>query len=118
MATFTYNGATLSCEISSKAKEMNIEAFSIKGVRWFQKSFGNTYHIAYISALIDGTWVELGSTEMSYGYGGHYLVTAGDWLIENGFINCATGYALAGCGVREALNIEHYSEDVKRKKDM
>lgn len=118
MTTFTHNGTTMTCELSNKAKEMGIEAFSIKGVRWFQKTYGNTYHIAYVSALVNGRWQELGATKTEYGYGDHYLVTAGDWLIENGFINCTTGYALVNYSVREALNIEHYSEDVKRKKDM
>lgn len=115
---FTHNGAALKVSLSEKAKEMGITAFSVKGVRWFQRPYGNTLHIAYISALIDGVWTDLGSTDMHCGYGDHYLVSAGDWLIANGYIRCGTGYCLAKTSVREALNIEHCVDDVECKKDM
>lgn len=99
-------------------KAANIEAFAVKGVRWFQKTYGNTYHVAYISALINGQWLELGKTAVQYGYGEHYLVTAGAWLVENGFIECNNEYFLADYSVRDALKVEHYSKDVQRKRDM
>jgi hypothetical protein len=110
---------------TTKAKEMNITAFAIKGVRWFQKSYGNTYHTTYISALVDGKWVDLGSTEKEYGYGEHYLCTAGKWLINNGFIleaadnsQLKNGYQFNSYSFRQANAIEHFASDVKRQKDM
>lgn len=113
--SFSINGATLSVTLTDKAQ--GIEAFSVKGVRWFQKSFGNTYHKAYISALIDGKWVDLGETKMEYGYGDHFLVTAGAWLIENGYVQCDSEYFL-DYNVRKDFNVEFYSEDVNRKRDL
>ncbi|MNR05405.1 hypothetical protein D3C85_1214360 [compost metagenome] len=123
-AAFTINGQQITLKLSQKAKDMGIEKIAIKGVRWFQKTYGNTYHVSYISALIDGKWIELGRTKMQYGYGDHYLVTAGEWLIENGFIehnsesDSQAAYGIAYRTVREILDIEETSEDVKRKKDM
>lgn len=117
-ATYRHNGQAFN--ISTTNKAANIEAFAINANRWFQKSHGNTYCVAYISALINGKWEEIGKTKMQYGYGDHYLVTAGDWLVENGYLvgEGVNGYALAKRSVREALKIEHYVEDVKRQKDL
>ncbi|MNF84971.1 hypothetical protein D3C85_693510 [compost metagenome] len=109
---------------TNKAKEMNITAFTIKGVRWFQKSYGNTYHTTYISALIDGVWTDIGSTDKEYGYGEHYMCTAGQWLIENGFIEnvefgtLKDGYQFNSYEFRENNAIEHFVQDVKRQKDL
>jgi hypothetical protein len=111
---------------TTKAKEMNITAFAIKGVRWFQKSYGNTYHTTYISALINGKWEDIGSTKIEYGYGEQYLVTAGQWLIENGFIentpeynySLKDGYQFNNYEFRQTNAIEHFVQDVKRQKDL
>lgn len=111
---------------TAKAKEMNISRISVKGARWFQRTYGNTYHTAYISALIGDKWVDIGSTEIEYGYGEQYLCTAGKWLIENGFIentpeynySLKDGYQLNNYEFREANNVDHYVVDVKRKKDL
>lgn len=103
---------------TQKAKDMNIEAIAIKGVRWFQKSAGNTYHVSYISALINGKWEDLGNTGMKYGYSDHYIVSACDWLLEAGLINGMNEYDLSNWSVRKELNIEVSVEDVQRKKDM
>lgn len=101
---------------TTKSKDMNITAFSIKGTRWFQKSFGNTYHKAYVSALIGDEWVELGSTPMQYGGNDQYIVSGMDWLVENGFIP-AEGYSSHYSFYKEN-NITTYAQDVKRQKDL
>ncbi|MGL5013075.1 MAG: hypothetical protein ACRC6V_02135 [Bacteroidales bacterium] len=103
---------------TTKAKEMNITAFAIKGVRWFQKTYGNTYHSTYISALVNGKWQDIGSTEVQYGYGDHYMHTAGTWLIENGFIEVKDGYAFNGYQFCQDNAIEHFATDVQRKRDL
>lgn len=103
---------------TSKAKEMNIQKFSIKGNRWFQKSYGSTYHKAHISAMIDDMWVDVGSSEMEYGYDEMYLVTGGQWLIDNGFIEAESGYEFAKRSFRDENSIEHYAVDVKRQRDL
>ena len=115
--SFRHNAQEITVSLSDKAKAMGIEKLHIQGLRWFQKSYGNTYHTAVISALIDGKYVELGKTRMQYGYGEQYLVSAGAWLIANGFINCQEkeGYALSHYTVRGSLKIEHMATDVKKK---
>lgn len=116
--TFIHNGATLNIRTTDKCHD--IEAFHIRGVRWFQKTYGNTYHRAYISALVNGRWVELGHTDIDYGYGDHYKVTAGAWLIENGYFECdnKAGYAFADYSVRDTFAVEYTSQDVQRKRDL
>jgi len=115
-SSFNINGTTKTVNLTEKAA--GIQAFSIKGNRWFQKSYGNTYHVAYISALVDGKWIYLGNTEMQYGYGDHYLVTAGQWLIDNGYIECDSEYFLSNYNVREAFAVDYYAQDVDRKSDL
>lgn len=115
--TFTINGAEHSVTLTAEGSKY--EAFAIKGVRWFQKTYGNTYHMVYVSGLKDGKWVDLcQSKEMAYGYGDHYLVTACEVMREAGLIDTTNEYALSDWKVREELHIEHCAEDVKRKRDM
>lgn len=115
-SSFNINGTTETVKLTEKAA--GIQAFSIKGTRWFQKSYGNTYHVAYISALVDGTWIDLGETKMQYGYGDHYLVTAGQWLIDNGYVECDSEYFLSNYNVREDFVVEYHAQDVDRKRDL
>jgi len=51
----------------------------IEGRRWFQSTWGNTYHT--VSIQIDGKHVY--TAPMEYGYGDQYIQTAERWLIEN-----------------------------------
>jgi hypothetical protein len=48
--------------------------------RWLQRLYGNTYHT--VSVLVDG--VHVGTSEPTYGYGTHYLHTAGVVMIRAG----------------------------------
>lgn len=114
--SFPINGASKSVKLTEKAD--GVQAFSIKGNRWFQKSHGNTYHVAYIDALINGKWVELGQTRVQYGYGDQYLVSAGEWLIENGYVECESEYFLSNYNVRETLKVDYMGYDVDRKRDL
>ncbi len=91
---------------------------SIKGTRWYD-SMSNCYHKIYVSALVGDEWKELGGfAEMRAGQENHYLVTGGEWLIQNGYMTAHSGYALGDWALREAFNITGYAQDVKRKKDM
>jgi hypothetical protein len=60
----------------------------ISGRRWFQKTYGNTYHTA--SIYINGQLVH--KTPMEYGYGDMYLQTAVDWLKEHGHLPANAEY--------------------------
>ena len=53
----------------------------IDGRRWFQKTYGNTYHS--VSVTVDG--VSLGNSGQHYGYGEHYRQTAAEMLIKAGY---------------------------------
>lgn len=52
------------------------QTLHIIGRRWFQKTYGNTYHTAEV--LINGKSVY--KSMRSYGYGDQYLTTAVEWL--------------------------------------
>lgn len=54
----------------------------IDGRRWFQKTYGNTYHSVRI--FKDGQLIA--HVPYEYGYGEQFLQTALDWLRANGHI--------------------------------
>lgn len=86
-----------------------IETLKIYGKRWFQKSYGNTYHTATV--IVNGEEMKSGIT---YGYGNHYLQTAADMLRNAGYEipeNNGKAYAMM-------TKYEHEATDVKRKKDL
>lgn len=86
-----------------------IETLKIYGKRWFQKSYGNTYHT--VTVIVNGEEMKSGIT---YGYGNHYLQTAADMLRNVGYDipeNNGEAYAMM-------TKYEHEATDVKRKKDL
>lgn len=86
-----------------------IETLKIYGRRWFQKSYGNTYHT--VTVIVNGEEMKSGIT---YGYGNHYLQTAADMLRNAGYDipeNNGEAYAMM-------TKYDHDAEDVKRKKDL
>jgi hypothetical protein len=84
--------------------------YHIEGRRWFQRTYGNTYHTTRIYR--DGDLVAtLGPT---YGYGDHYLQTAAEWLRANGE-PAAEGHTL---WMRETLGASYGVSDVSRRKDL
>lgn len=86
-----------------------IETLEIFGKRWFQKSYGNTYHTATV--IINGEELK---SDITYGYGNHYLTTAAELLKTNGFdipSDNDKAYSLM-------IKYEHSVTDVKRRKDL
>ena len=86
-----------------------IETLKIYGKRWFQKSYGNTYHT--VTVIVNGEEMKSGIT---YGYGNHYLQTAADMLRNAGYEipeNNGEAYAIM-------TKYDHNAEDVKLKKDL
>lgn len=65
-----------------KPNESPMQSVVVVGRRWFQRTYGNTYHTALI--VVNGQTVA--KTPKAYGYGDHYLQTAGDWLEQNGYM--------------------------------
>lgn len=114
--TTIHKGQPVTVELTEKAKAFN--EIAIHGTKWFGSSNNTTYHIAYLTARIGDQWIELGNTGINTGFGDHYLVSAGEWLIANGYMVAPDGYVLGGWPVRDALGITYTSEEVKRKKDL
>lgn len=95
---------------SVRVKTMkNIKTLEISGKRWFQRSYGNTYHT--VAVVVNGKELK---SEVKYGYGTAYLQTAADLLRENGYdVPDDNGKAYhMMCGYK------HSVEDVKRMKDL
>lgn len=86
-----------------------IESLEIYGKRWCQKSFGNTYHTTTV--VVNGEELK---SDITYGYGDHYLTTAAELLKVNGYdIPLDNGEAFA-----MMVRYGHNVIDVKRKKDL
>lgn len=86
-----------------------INELEIFGKRWFQKSYGNTYHTTTV--IVNGEELKSGIT---YGYGNTYLQTAADLLRVNGYEVPADNIE----AFRMICEYPHDAEDVKRKKDL
>jgi hypothetical protein len=92
----------------------------IEGRRWFQSTYGNTYHTVRI--FQDGALVA--SLPYQYGYGEQFLQTAWDWLGTNGHPELAErntngSYKHYGTQyLREVLHGTYSVIDVSRKKDL
>lgn len=98
-----------------------IDNLEIYGKRWFQKSYGNTYHS--VNVYVND---ELLRCDFAYGYGSQYLQTACDLLIDAGY-DVQTYYTDGSpkdnyCSLLDILrNNDNFTEkvtDVKRKKDL
>ena len=77
----------------------------IEGRRWFQRSYGNTYHTATLH-FSDGTSE---TSPKQYGYGEQCLQTAFEMM----------GLEYTGTrGLREDLNITYSISDVSRERDL
>ena len=95
---------------SVRVKTMkNIKTLEVIGKRWFQRSYGNTYHTATI--IVNGEELK---SDIKYGYGTAYLQTAADTLRENGYdvpVDNGKAYHMM-------CKYKHSVEDVKRMKDL
>lgn len=98
-------------------KPKKIEVF---GRRWFQKSYGNTYHVANV--FVDGVRVDAGP--MQYGYGDQYLTTAREALQKAGYLPGIEKHAHGGyehlriyCE-RKGICFCYSALDVPRERDL
>lgn len=76
-----------------------VQQITMTAKRWFQKSYGNTYHSVSIGALVPvsvaerlgveynprcrDVWIDLCYIPMTYGYGDQFVYTA-----QRGFLQC------------------------------
>lgn len=82
----------------------------ISGRRWFQRSYGNTYHT--VTIYKDGEPVY--TSPRTYGYGDHFLQTAVEWLRKNGYPDAEYGTRY----LREVLGGSYEVVDVARERDL
>lgn len=85
--------------------------------RWFERTNGNTYHS--VSVVVDGEPV--GVAPFVYGYGDHYLHTAGEILMRaRPALGLVEAYDLGRWATREDLGISLTTDcvDVPRKRDL
>lgn len=84
----------------------------IEGKRWFQRTYGNTYHSVRI--FKDG--VVIHRIPFAYGYGDQFLQSAIDWLKANKIIPHDAEYGTLY--LREVLGGTYSVADVARKGDL
>lgn len=87
--------------------------YLIEGYRWFDKTYGNTYHTVIITDLNTGEVVHKSPT-MVYGYGEQWRDTAYDVLKEKGKVKEEDRF-------NHALNRKRFiyrQTDVDRKRDL
>jgi hypothetical protein len=98
--------------VSSEPKFKTLE---ILGRRWFQRSYGNTYHTTEI--IVDGERVH--KTGQEYGYGDQYVQSAVAWLVANDYLSPLwAGKPL--WQLRDEYGIQYRAEaiDVPRERDL
>jgi len=87
----------------------------ISGRRWFQRTYGNTYHS--VTVYIDGE--KVWNSGQHYGYGEQYVQTAMEWLQSKGHIAMAGHYEKPRIyAERTGIKITTEVSDVAREKDL
>lgn len=95
-------------------EEIDIKSISIEGNRWFQKTYGNTYHT--VSALINKEYL-VTVPELTYGYDNQFETTIAKEMKKLGVLDIGKDSFWRFC---EDNNIEFSSvaRDYDRKKDL
>lgn len=92
----------------------------IEGRRWFQRTYGNTYHSVRI--FRDGK--QVAHLPMQYGYGDCFLQTALEWLGKNGMPELLERHANGSPKnygtqyLRETMGGTYSVIDVTRQRDL
>jgi len=87
----------------------------IEGRRWFQRTYGNTYHSVRI--FEDGE--QIAYLPQQYGYDDQYIQTAIEWLEANNKIEPRDRRTPGGTlFLRETLKASYSVSDVSREKDL
>ncbi len=66
--------------ITGKSKK--IKSIEIYGLKWFQKSYGNTYH--RVKVYVNDELIA--KSPITYGYGDYYIQNAEELLKKNGYL--------------------------------
>lgn len=85
------------------------------GRRWFDRTYGNTYHTVAVS--INGVFVH--TSPITYGYGDNFLQTGYEWLRDTGNLPADAPRMYPGTAwLRENFIFSYTVADVNRKKDL
>lgn len=95
-------------------KTEDIKSITIIGRRWFDRTYGNTYHS--VTALIDGEAVY--HNPFNYGYGDNYQYTAWYALIKQGLIDAKENDTPWYWCDKHGIKLFTSVSDVQRKKDL
>lgn len=113
------------CETDNYLSDVEKIEIEVHGRRWFQKTYGNTYHSVRVFVAVNGKEVLDEVVPFVYGYGDQYRKTAWD-LIRKRLPNLAEkigrgsrDYYPAGKELEsENIFILYSVRDVDRKKDL
>lgn len=124
--------------IFNTVKAGDIKEISITGKRWFQRSYGNTYHSVSVSAVVSretaeklganpspagsgDVWIDLGYVSDVYGYERAFEQTA-LCVLRASLSDCPEEFKSMGyiCQAAQALGVVYTENvyDVSRKKDL
>ena len=92
-----------------------IKSIEIWGKKWFQKSYGNTYH--KVKVYVNGDLI--GTSPITYGYGDSYIQTAEDILKKNGYLKRKDPMLSLWKYTRDrGIKYQAYSNDVKTEREL
>ncbi len=92
-----------------------IKSIEIWGKKWFQKSYGNTYHAVkvYVNNELIGT------SPIRYGYGDQYIQTAEDILKKAGYLKRKDpSTPLWRYAQERKIKLKAYAEDVDTQREL
>jgi hypothetical protein len=92
----------------------NVASITVFGRRWFQRTYGNTYHTADI--YINGNLLH--TTPETYGYGQQYVYTAFAWLRDSGILPDWDRQAPFHYCEERGITLNYEVEDVPRRRDL
>ena len=90
-----------------------MKSITLLGKRWFQKSYGNTYHT--VEVVVDGKTVFY--SPETYGYDSQYEQTAKEWLESSGLAKGIT-YPIRIWAEENGIEYTSRVSDVSRERDL
>lgn len=99
---------------------VEVKSIYLLARRWFQRSYGNTYHTCEI-------WVNdrmVHKIGFTYGYGDQWEWNASKWLVDNGFIDRRDSevrlyyYPISRYCRESGIEYSNTVTDVNRKRDL
>ena len=99
----------------TSARRGKVKSIEIWGKRWFQRTYGNTYHKVrvYVNDELIGT------SPITYGYGDGYVQTAEAILKKNGYIKSKSPSESLSRYCREkGIDLKYYANDVKTEREL